>query len=281
MRIFGSESMNTILQKLGLKDGESIDHPWINKALERAQQKVEARNFDIRKTLIKFDNVLNDQRHVIFSQRDDAMNSQEIFTYSEDFLKEIIDELLKLRSYKSSNPSNNEFDAKLKTLIGKSLNEKEFENLSKLKDEDFKKSIIKQFNLNRDDRTKILGESQSKEIEKRILLQSIDINWKSHIQYLEQLRQVIGLRSYGQRDPLVEYKKEAFDLFSSLLEKLKLDYITILMNLKVVKQDENKIEETPKKIDPNILRKKLEEMRNVIAVQEKIQTLLWSVIRKQ
>ena len=257
MRIFGSESMNTILQKLGLKDGESIDHPWINKALERAQQKVEARNFDIRKTLIKFDNVLNDQRHVIFSQRDDAMNSQEIFTYSEDFLKEIIDELLKLRSYKSSNPSNNEFDAKLKILIGKSLNEKEFENLSKLKDEDFKKSIIKQFNLNRDDRTKILGESQSKEIEKRILLQSIDINWKSHIQYLEQLRQVIGLRSYGQRDPLVEYKKEAFDLFSSLLDKLKLDYITILMNLKVVKQDENKIEETPKKIDPNILRKKI------------------------
>mgnify|MGYP001340384938 FL=1 len=94
MRIFGSESMNNILQKLGLKDGESIDHPWINKALERAQQKVEARNFDIRKTLIKFDNVLNDQRYVIFSQRDDAMNSEEIFNYSEGFLKEILDDLI-------------------------------------------------------------------------------------------------------------------------------------------------------------------------------------------
>ena len=100
MRIFGSESMNNILQKLGLKDGESIDHPWINKALERAQQKVEARNFDIRKTLIKFDNVLNVQRHVIFSQRKSAMNSDQIFEYSEDFLNEIIDNLIILRNFK-------------------------------------------------------------------------------------------------------------------------------------------------------------------------------------
>ena len=100
MRIFGSESMNNILEKLGLKDGESIDHPWINKALERAQQKVEARNFDIRKTLIKFDNVLNDQRHVIFSQRNDAMNSDQIFSYSEDFFNEIIDDLIKLKIQK-------------------------------------------------------------------------------------------------------------------------------------------------------------------------------------
>ena len=102
MRIFGSESMNNILQKLGLKDGESIDHPWINKALERAQQKVEARNFDIRKTLIKFDNVLNDQRHVIFSQRKNAMDSNQIFEYSDDFLNEIVDNLIKLRTIKSS-----------------------------------------------------------------------------------------------------------------------------------------------------------------------------------
>jgi preprotein translocase subunit SecA len=101
MRIFGSESMNNILQKLGLKDGESIDHPWINKALERAQQKVEARNFDIRKTLIKFDNVLNDQRHVIFSQRKDAMNSKQIFEYSDDFLKEILIDLVRIKFLKA------------------------------------------------------------------------------------------------------------------------------------------------------------------------------------
>ncbi len=241
MRIFGSDSMNNILQKLGLKDGESIDHPWINKALERAQQKVEARNFDIRKTLIKFDNVLNDQRHVIFSQRNDAMNSDQIFSYSENFLTEIIDDLIKLKIQKIANPKSNEFHNKLKLLMGKSLGDKEFSELISLRDNDLKKKIFDHFNINRNERTNILGENQSKEIEKRILLQSIDINWKSHIQYLEQLRQVVGLRSYGQRDPLVEYKKEAFDLFSNLLEKLKLDYITVLMNLKVVEQPKEQI----------------------------------------
>ncbi len=255
MRIFGSESMNNILEKLGLKDGESIDHPWINKALERAQQKVEARNFDIRKTLIKFDNVLNDQRHVIFSQRDDAMKSDEIFSYSEGFLNEIIDELIQLKILKIKDPKSNDFKNRLKSLMGKSLEEQKFLELISLRDEDFRQKIIDQFNDNRNERTKILGENQSKEIEKRILLQSIDMNWKSHIQYLEQLRQVVGLRSYGQRDPLNEYKKEAFDLFSSLLEKLKLDYITILMNLKVVLQ--TKEENKSKKIDPKFSEKKI------------------------
>ncbi len=236
MRIFGSESINNILEKLGLKNGESIDHPWINKALERAQQKVEARNFDIRKTLIKFDNVLNDQRYVIFSQRNDAMNNEQIFDYSEVFLNEIIDDLIRLKTQKISNPKSNEFENRLRSLMGKTLEDKQFKDLTTLKDSEFKKKIIDQFNNSRDERTKILGEKQSKEIEKRIFLQSIDMNWKSHIQYLEQLRQVVGLRSYGQRDPLIEYKKEAFDLFSDLLVKLKLDFITVLMNLKIVTQ---------------------------------------------
>ena len=257
MRIFGSESMNNILQKLGLKDGESIDHPWINKALERAQQKVEARNFDIRKTLIKFDNVLNDQRHVIFSQRNDAMKSNEIFSYSEGFLNEIIDELIQLKIQKIKDPKSNDFNNRLKSLMGKSLEEKKFTELISLGDKDFRKSISDQFDNNRDERTKILGENQSKEIEKRILLQSIDMNWKSHIQYLEQLRQVVGLRSYGQRDPLIEYKKEAFDLFSNLLEKLKLDYIKVLMNLKVVVQPQKTKEDNVKKNDPKIIGKKM------------------------
>ncbi len=234
MRIFGSESMNNILQKLGLKDGESIDHPWINKALERAQQKVEARNFDIRKTLIKFDNVLNDQRHVIFSQRKNAMDSEQIFDYSADFLDEIVGELIQLKKQKASNPNNKNFDNKLLSILGKNFKNDELENLKSIDDNLFKKEIFDKFEKARNDRTKILGESGSKELEKRIFLQSIDLNWKSHIQYLEQLRQVIGLRSYGQRDPLVEYKKEAFSLFEGLLEKLKLDFISILLNLKIV-----------------------------------------------
>ena len=258
MRIFGSESMNNILQKLGLKDGESIDHPWINKALERAQQKVETRNFDIRKTLIKFDNVLNDQRHVIFSQRKDAMRSNEIFSYSDSFLKEIIDNLIKSKIQNLSNPKNSDFNNNLKRILGKNFDESQFKELILLDDANLKQQIIDQFNKSRDERTKILGEDQSKEIEKRILLQSIDVNWKSHIQYLEQLRQVIGLRSYGQRDPLIEYKKEAFDLFSNLLDKLKLDYITVLMNLRVVETSSEKKEENKQvKIDPKYIGKKM------------------------
>jgi len=241
MRIFGSESMNNILQKLGLKDGESIDHPWINKALERAQQKVEARNFDIRKTLIKFDNVLNDQRHVIFSQRKDAMDSEKIFDYSDNFLSEIVDNIISLKISKLSNPKNNEFSNRLKTIFGKSLNDDEYEELISLSDAKLRERIFEKFKFAREERSKILGVNQSKELEKRILLQSIDFNWKSHIQYLEQLRQVVGLRSYGQRDPLIEYKKEAFDLFSNLLDKLKLDYVKILMNLKVYNEPTEEI----------------------------------------
>ena len=240
MRIFGSESMNNILEKLGLKDGESIDHPWINKALERAQQKVEARNFDIRKTLIKFDNVLNDQRHVIFSQRKNAMNSSQIFDYSNDFLKDIIDDLVDLKTQKSKDIKNINFDKKLKLVLGKRLKADEIKNLKSLDDKSLRNKIIEEFEKARKNRNQILGEDNSKELEKRIFLQTIDMNWTSHIQYLEQLRQVIGLRSYGQRDPLIEYKKEAFVLFENLLNKLKLDFITILINLEVREKNKNK-----------------------------------------
>ena len=242
MRIFGSESMNNMLEKLGLKDGESIDHPWINKALERAQQKVEARNFDIRKTLIKFDNVLNDQRHVVFSQRKNAMNSIRIFKYSDEFLEEIIQDIIKLKIQKLSDPKSTGFVSRLKQIVGKSFNENEIAELISTKDIELKEKITNKFIKSREERIKILGEDHAKEIEKRIFLQSIDLNWKSHIQYLEQLRQVIGLRSYGGRDPLIEYKKEAFDLFSNLLEKLKLDFVTILLNLKVVTEQPQKKE---------------------------------------
>jgi len=258
MRIFGSESMTNMLEKLGLKDGESIDHPWINKALERAQQKVEARNFDIRKTLIKFDNVLNDQRHVIFSQRKNAMNSVKIFEYSDEFLKEIIDDLINLKIKNLSNPKNKDFENRVKLITGNSLNNEEIIDLLKSKDVEFKKRIFQKFNESREERINQLNETNARELEKRIFLQTIDLNWKSHIQYLEQLRQVIGLRSYGQRDPLIEYKKEAFELFNNLLNKLKLDYVNILMNLKVIKQAEKNTEiQKPFSVDPSFKGKKM------------------------
>ena len=239
MRIFGSETMNSMLEKLGLKNGESIDHPWINKALERAQQKVEARNFDIRKTLIKFDNVLNDQRHVIFSQRKKTINSDEIFDYSDNFLDEIIDEIILLKSQKLSDLKSKSLENKLRSVLGKNINEKEVEILLNKNDESIKKEIKETFLNSRNERINLVGEDQAKDLEKKLFLQIVDLNWKSHIQYLEQLRQVIGLRSYGQRDPLVEYKKEAFELFENLLNKLKYDFISLLMNIKLVQQDQS------------------------------------------
>jgi len=239
MRIFGSESMNNVLEKLGLKNGESIDHPWINKALERAQQKVEARNFDIRKTLLKFDNVLNDQRHVIFSQRNDVINSKEIFNYSDGFLLEVLENLINLKNTYLTNPKNSEFSNQLKSILGKSFNEEEIQNLIQNTNQEFSKKINEKFLMKRNERIKYLGKDQAYEIEKSIFLQTIDLNWKSHIQYLEQLRQVIGLRSYGQRDPLVEYKNEAFSLFENLLNKLKTDLIRILINLTIINKEKS------------------------------------------
>ncbi len=258
MRIFGSESMNNVLEKLGLKDGESIDHPWINKAIERAQQKIEARNFDIRKTLIKFDNVLNDQRHVIFSQREKIITTTNIFEISDEFLQEMINNLIQLKSKKLSNPKNIEFENKLKSLMGKNFDLSKTQLLTKNTDKSLENYLKEQFKLARDERIKVLNNEHAQEIERRIFLQSIDLNWKSHIQYLEQLRQVIGLRSYGQRDPLIEYKKEAFELFENLLNKLKLDFITILFNLKVnIKPVERKTVNKPKEIDPKYIGKKM------------------------
>jgi len=253
MRLFGSETMNSMLEKLGLKDGESIDHPWINKAIERAQQKVEARNFDIRKTLIKFDNVLNDQRHVIFEQRKNIIDGEEKENYSDIFLEEVLENLKRQKILYEKSPNSKEFPNALKQTLGKSITDDE---LGEILNSDLKimeKKIKDKFISNRDERNNLLGVEQGKEIEKRILVQIIDQNWKSHIQYLEQLRQVIGLRSYGQRDPLVEYKKEAFLLFENLLGKLKTDLVTMLLNLKIIQKEEednsqNKVKENLKSI---------------------------------
>ena len=166
--------------------------------------------------------------------------------------------MIKLKILKKTNPKNVDFDLKLKSILGKNLKESEFSSLITSDNNLFKEKIINKFKESRNERTKILGENQSQEIEKRIFLQSIDMNWKSHIQYLEQLRQVIGLRSYGQRDPLIEYKKEAFDLFENLLIKLKLDFITVLMNLKIVESPLEKTEQAkPTQIDPKYIGKKM------------------------
>ena len=233
MRIFGGGSIDNMLKKLGLKENESIDHPWINKAMERAQKKVESRNFDIRKTLIKFDDVMNDQRQVIFSQRLKILKEVDISNTINDFFDEIQNELkTMINDYKKSN--DEKYLTEIKNITGNSLNDEELSNLASKGETQFLKNLKDLFLSKRISREKILEKNQNRILEKKIFLQIIDFSWRAHLQYLEQLRQVIGLRQYGQKDPLSEFKKEAFFLFEGLLSKIKNDLIKLLLNLDIV-----------------------------------------------
>ena len=243
MRIFGGDSIDGMLKKLGLKQNESIDHPWINKAMERAQKKVEARNFDIRKSLIKFDDVMNDQRQVIFSQRLKILKNTNVEEILDDFLNEVINSLENFKNiYKKSNDRKN-YLTLMKNATGNVINDEELITITSLNKEKFAEKIKNIYLNKKKERINIIGREQNVDLEKRIFLQIIDFAWRSHLQYLEQLRQVIGLRSYGQKDPLSEFKKEAFSLFESLLDKIKNDLIKFLLNLNIVIPKENEIEE--------------------------------------
>ncbi|MDC2987173.1 preprotein translocase subunit SecA [Candidatus Pelagibacter bacterium] len=234
MRIFGGDSIDGMLQKLGLKENESIDHPWINKAMERAQKKVETRNFDIRKTLIKFDDVMNDQRQVIFSQRLKILKNKNIIDILEDFFDEILNDLNEVRrNFRKSGDQKN-FLTNTKNITGNVLNDDQLLKFASLNESEFIKKIKDVYLNKKNSRIDILGEAQNNNLEKKIFLQIIDFSWRSHLQYLEQLRQVIGLRQYGQKDPLSEFKKEAFILFEDLLSKIKTDLIKFLLNLNIV-----------------------------------------------
>ena len=234
MRIFGSESMDGIMKKFGLKEGESIDHPWINKALERAQKRVEGRNFDIRKTLLKFDNVMNDQRKVIFEQRKEILKSNDISAIINSFVEDLSDNFLDERKVYIRDNQIDSFKIKIKPILGKSVTEDEIKNILNLKDDKFKNIIKEKFNEFRKKRSDLLNEETNSGLEKRIFLQNIDLLWRSHLQYLDHLRQVVGLRGYAQKDPLDEFRRDAFKLFENLLNKIKIDFVTFLNNLEVV-----------------------------------------------
>ena len=256
MRIFGANSIDGMLKKLGLKENESIDHPWINKAMERAQQRVEGRNFDIRKTLIKFDDVMNDQRQVIFSQRLKILKSTDIADTLKSFLDEVINDLLKVKKIYQTTNDKNILLSSIKNISGNVISDDELINLANNDDDQFKEKIQNLFNSKHKERISLVGVNENNDIEKRIFLQIIDFSWRSHLQYLEQLRQVIGLRSYGQKDPLSEFKKEAFSLFEGLLEKIKIDVIKFMLNLNIIVSQEKKVEnKTQSKIPEQCLLK--------------------------
>ncbi|NNJ73614.1 MAG: preprotein translocase subunit SecA [Anderseniella sp.] len=224
MRIFGSERMDSMLQKLGLEEGEAIVHPWINKALAKAQQKVEARNFDARKNILKFDDVMNDQRKVIFEQRIDIMNGNEISGTVDDMRHEVVDSTVVEFIPPSAYPEqwrSTELREKLRDVVAIDFPIEDWADEEGIADEEIRERVTEAAdNLYAEKREKY-GAEIMEYIEKEVLLRSLDQLWREHIITLEHLRQAVQLRGYGQRDPLNEYKTEGFTLFEQMIVRLR------------------------------------------------------------
>ncbi len=244
MRIFGSERLEKMLTTLGMKEGEAIIHPWINKSLERAQAKVEGRNFDIRKQLLKFDDVMNDQRKVIFKQRLDIMRAEDLSQIVKDMRNEVIDDLI--NQYMPENTYADQWDteglyAAVIERMGMDLpviawaeeegvdDEVIIERLEKAADEMMAQKAVE------------FGPETMRMIEKQFLLQTIDAKWREHLLTLEHLRNVVGFRGYAQRDPLNEYKNEAFQLFEIMLDSLRQDVTQKLSQIRPPTEEEMQV----------------------------------------
>ena len=239
MRIFGSDRMDGMLQKLGLKEGEAIVHPWINKALERAQKKVEARNFDIRKNLLKYDDVLNDQRKVIFEQRIELMDAESITDTVADMRHEVIENMVKLHIPERAYAEQWDI-AGLKAGVAQHLNldlpVEAWAEEEGIAEDDILERITDAADKAAADRAERFGPEIMAYVEKSILLQTLDNLWREHIVNLDHLRSVIGFRGYAQRDPLQEYKSEAFELFQALLANLRQTVVAQLMRVELVRE---------------------------------------------
>ena len=212
---------------------------------------------------------MNDQRQVIFSQRLKILKENNINEILKDFFDEILINLNLVRTNFQKSGDEKSFLAEIKGITANIVSDKALLEFGNLKETDFNKKIQSLYSEKKNSRIKVLGENQNNNLEKKIFLQIIDFSWRSHLQYLEQLRQVIGLRQYGQKDPLSEFKKEAFVLFEGLLLKIKNDLIKFLLNLNIVVSNEEKNENSQKKIKDNKSEKKLVEMRNVLVALEK------------
>ncbi len=236
MRIFGTDRMDNILGKLGFDEGEAIIHPWINKALERAQKKVEARNFDIRKNILKFDDVMNDQRKVVFEQRLEFMTETDLSSIVKDMRHQVIEEQVSAhipeRAYVEQWDMKG-LSAQLTAVFGQDFGVVKWSEEEGIANEE----IGQRLRIKTDDMAAVraveIGPDMMRQVEKMIMLQILDQHWREHLQTLEHLRQVIGMRAYGQRDPLSEYKLEAFNMFSTMLDQLRYDITRYVMNVSI------------------------------------------------
>ncbi|HEV7305803.1 preprotein translocase subunit SecA [Ensifer sp.] len=239
MRIFGSDRMDSMLQKLGLKDGEAIVHPWINKALERAQKKVEARNFDIRKNLLKYDDVLNDQRKVIFEQRIELMDAESVTETVTDMRTEVVDDMVTKRIPAKAYAEQWDVEG-LKADVQQYLNLElpvvEWAAEEGIDENDIRERVMAAAEKEAADRAERFGPEIMQYVERSVVLQTLDHLWREHIVNLDHLRSVVGFRGYAQRDPLQEYKSEAFELFQTLLGNLRQAVTAQLMRVELVRE---------------------------------------------
>jgi len=245
MRIFGSDRMDGVLQKLGLEEGEAIVHPWINKALEKAQQKVEARNFDARKQILKYDNVMNDQRKVIFEQRLDLMGDADVSETVADMRHQSIEEMV--AKYIPENVYAEEWDSEgLSTNVhetfGLSLPVEKWAAEEGIADEEIYERLTQEIDRVAARKAADFGSEILRQVEKAVLLQTLDGLWREHLVVLEHLRQVVHLRGYGQRDPLNEYKTESFTMFEAMLAHLREDVTRQLMHVELAPQQADMLE---------------------------------------
>ena len=241
MRIFGGDRMDGMLKKLGLDEGEAITHPWINKALEKAQAKVEARNFDIRKNLLKYDDVMNDQRKVIFEHRIDLMQEEDVSETVTDMRHEVADLLVSRHIPEKAFAEQWDtegLEERVRELFALDLPISKWAEEEGIADEEIHERLKREIDALAAKKAVDFGPENMRQVEKWILLQTLDNLWREHLVTLDHLRQVIGLRGYGQRDPLNEYKTETYTLFEALLEQLREDVTQQLFHVEPISEDE-------------------------------------------
>jgi len=241
MRIFGSDRLEKVLSGLGMKEGEAIIHPWVNKSLERAQAKVEARNFDIRKQLLKFDDVMNEQRKVIFKQRLDIMKADDLSEIVQDMRNEVIDDMID--TYMPPKTYADQWDTEgLHKAVTETLNMDlpvaDWAEEEGVDDEQIGERLEDAADEMMAQKAAQFGAENMRMIEKQVLLQTIDSKWRDHLLTLEHLRSVVGFRGYAQRDPLNEYKTEAFQLFESMLDSLRQEVTQKLAQIRPMTEEE-------------------------------------------
>jgi preprotein translocase subunit SecA len=241
MRIFGSERLDKVLSTLGMKEGEAIVHPWVNKSLEKAQAKVEGRNFDIRKQLLKFDDVMNDQRKAIFGQRLEIMQAEDLREIAQDMRHQVIDDMVDLfmppKSY-ADQWDTNALKAGVVEKLGLDLPIADWAAEEGVDQDVMRERIMEQSDKLMDEKVAAFGPEAMRNIEKQVLLQSIDGKWREHLLRLEHLRSVVGFRGYAQRDPLAEYKNEGFTLFENMLNSLRQDVTQKLAQVRPLTKEE-------------------------------------------